>query len=69
MINVDRRLSMVASMYEYRQRKSQVIESNSNFCAPKNNEQSAKVVDIKENNKKKRRARDVLLSSAQKLGW
>lgn len=56
-------------MYEYRQRKSQAIESNGNFCAPKNDEQSAKVVEIKDNNKKKRRARDVLLSSAQKLGW
>ena len=60
---------MVASMYEYRQKKAQLVESTRDFCTLQNNEQNTKVIDFKENNKKKKKARDILLLSAQKLGW
>lgn len=60
---------MVASMYEHRQKKAQLVESKRDLSASQKNEQTTIVVDFKENNKKKKKARDILLLSAQKLGW
>ncbi|WP_323919908.1 hypothetical protein [Aeromonas caviae] len=60
---------MVASMYEHRQKKAQLIELTRDFSASQKNEQTTTVVEFKENNKKKKKARDILLLSAQKLGW
>lgn len=56
-------------MYEHRKKKAQLVESTRDFSVSQKNEQTTIVVDFKENNKKKKKARDILLLSAQKLGW
>ncbi|MNS56298.1 hypothetical protein D3C72_891540 [compost metagenome] len=56
-------------MYEHRQKKAQLVELTRDFSASQKNEQTTTVVEFKENNKKKKKARDILLLSAQKLGW